>query len=61
VVSFLPDGSDLRVEAGGIRAPVGLAYYPGTNDLFVTMNQRDDLGAQTPGDWLAVVRAGQSR
>jgi glucose/arabinose dehydrogenase len=60
VVSFLPDGSDLRVEASGIRAPVGLAYYPGTSDLFVTMNQRDDLGDATPGDWLAVVRSGQS-
>ena len=59
VVSFLPDGSDLRVEASGIRAPVGLAYYPGTSDLFVTMNQRDDLGEATPGDWLAVVRRGQ--
>jgi glucose/arabinose dehydrogenase len=60
VVSFLPDGSDLRVEASGIRAPVGLAYYPGTDDLFVTMNQRDDLGDATPGDWLAVVRSGQA-
>ena len=60
VVSFLPDGSDLRVEASGIRAPIALAYYPGTSDLFVTMNQRDDLGARTPGDWLAVVRHGQA-
>jgi glucose/arabinose dehydrogenase len=60
VVSFLPDGSDLRVDASGIRAPIGLAYYPGTSDLFVTMNQRDDLGARTPGDWLAVVRRGQA-
>lgn len=60
VLSFLPDGSDLRVEAGGIRAPVGLAYYPATSDLFVTMNQRDDLGSRTPGDWLAVVRRGQA-
>jgi glucose/arabinose dehydrogenase len=60
VISFFPDGSDLRVEAGGIRAPIGLAYYPGTDDLFVTMNQRDDLGDATPGDWLAVVRSGQS-
>src|SRR5438876_5560823 len=59
VVSFLPDGSDLRVDASGIRAPIGLAYYPGTSDLFVTMNQRDDLGARTPGDWLAVVSRGQ--
>lgn len=59
VVSFRPDGSDVQVEAKGIRAPIGLAYYPGTNDLFVTMNQRDDLGDATPGDWLSVVRAGQ--
>ena len=59
VVSFKPDGTDLRVEAGGIRAPVGLTYYPGTSDLFVTMNQRDDLGDATPGDWLSVVAAGQ--
>jgi glucose/arabinose dehydrogenase len=60
VVSFLPDGSDLRVDASGIRAPIGLAYYPNTSDLFVTMNQRDDLGARTPGDWLAIVRQGQA-
>jgi glucose/arabinose dehydrogenase len=59
VVSFLPDGSDLRIEASGIRAPVGLAWYPGTSDLFVTMNQRDDLGEATPGDWLAVVGHGE--
>jgi glucose/arabinose dehydrogenase len=60
VVSFLPDGRDLKVDASGIRAPVGLAYYPGTDDLFVTMNQQDDLGSSTPGDSLAVVRAGQA-
>ncbi len=58
IVSFEPDGTDLRVDASGIRAPVGLAYYPGTSDLFVTMNQRDDLGDETPGDWLALVDAG---
>jgi glucose/arabinose dehydrogenase len=58
VVSFNPDGSDLRVVASAIRAPIGLAYYPGTSNLFVTMNQRDDLGTKTPGDWLAVVAAG---
>jgi glucose/arabinose dehydrogenase len=59
VVSFAPDGSDLQVVASGIRAPVGLAVLPGTSDLFVTMNQRDDLAASTPGDWLAVVAPGQ--
>ncbi len=60
VISFLPDGSDVQVVADGIRAAIGLTFFPGSNDLFVTMNQRDDLGAKTPGDWLAVVRAGQS-
>jgi glucose/arabinose dehydrogenase len=60
VVSFRPDGTDLKVEATGIRAPIGLAWYPGTADLFVTMNQRDDLGDATPGDWLAIVASGQN-
>jgi glucose/arabinose dehydrogenase len=61
IVSFWPDGSDLRVDADHIRAPIALAYYPNTDDLFVTMNQRDDLGDDaTPGDWLAIVERGQS-
>lgn len=59
IVGFRPDGSDLRVLARRIRAPVGLAYFPGSENLLASMNQRDDLGASTPGDWLALVRAGQ--
>lgn len=59
IVSFKPDGSDLRVFASGIRAAYGLAYLPGTSRLFASMNQRDDLGDRTPGDWLAEVERGQ--
>ncbi len=59
IVSFRPDGRDLRLYASRVRAPVGLAYFPGTSDLFATLNQRDDLGARTPGDWLAVIDEGQ--
>ena len=59
IVSFRPDGSDLRLYARGVRAPVGLAFVPGTSTLLVTMNQRDDLDAATPGDWLAEVRQDQ--
>jgi glucose/arabinose dehydrogenase len=58
IVSFRPGGSDLRVYAARIRAPVGLAFYPRTSDLFVSMNQRNDLGALTTGDALAIVRRG---
>jgi glucose/arabinose dehydrogenase len=60
IVSFKTDGGDLRIYAGGIRAPVGLAYFPGTSSLFASMNQRDDLGSSTPGDWLALVREGEN-
>ncbi len=59
IVSFRPDGSGLRLYASRIRAPFGLAYFPGTSDLFVTMNQQDNLGTATPGDWLALVGEGQ--
>jgi glucose/arabinose dehydrogenase len=59
IVSFRLDGGDLRLVARGLRAPFGLAYYPGTDDLFATLNQRDDLGARTPGDWLGLVGPGQ--
>jgi glucose/arabinose dehydrogenase len=59
IVSFRLDGSDLRLYASGIRAAYGLAYDPGTSNLLVSMNQRDDLGARTPGDWLALVREGE--
>jgi glucose/arabinose dehydrogenase len=58
IVSFRPDGSHVRLYARNIRAPFGLALAPG-GGLLVSMNQRDDLGARTPGDWLARVRAGQ--
>jgi glucose/arabinose dehydrogenase len=60
IVSFRPDGSDLQLFARGIRAPFGLAFYPGTSNLLASMNQRDDLGARTPGDWLALVKRGEN-
>jgi glucose/arabinose dehydrogenase len=60
IVSFRPDGSDFRLYARGIRAPFGLAFFPGTANLFASMNQRDDLGARTPGDWLALVEQGEN-
>jgi glucose/arabinose dehydrogenase len=57
IVSFNADGSDVRVVASGIRAAYGLVYRGGT--LYASLNQRDDLGAKTPGDWVAAIRNGQ--
>jgi glucose/arabinose dehydrogenase len=59
IVSFDPSGGGLKLYARRIRAPFGLALLPGTSELFVTMNQPDDLGARTPGDLLALVREGE--
>jgi glucose/arabinose dehydrogenase len=59
VLSFLPDGSDVRIVASHIRAPVGLTY-DASGTLYATVNQRDDLGAETPADWLAIVEDGQN-
>ena len=56
VVSFKGDGSDLRIEARGLRGPFGLAFLPGTASLLVTDNGRDDLGVSRPPDELNLVR-----
>ena len=60
VVSFRPDGSDLRVDVSHLRAPVGLAYVPHTDAVLATVDQRDDLGAATPGDLLIQLVRGQN-
>jgi glucose/arabinose dehydrogenase len=60
IVSFRPDGGGVRVYAAGIRAPFGVVYDRASGALLTSMNQRDDLGAKTPGDWLALVREGQN-
>src|SRR5262249_41186790 len=60
VVTFEPDGTRLRELATGLRAPVGLAYVPGTSTLLASGHQGDRLGEATPGDWLLRVEAGQA-
>lgn len=51
------DGS-MAEFASGIRNPVGIAFAPGTNTLYVTTNERDGLGDDLPPDYLTSVRQG---
>ena len=44
--------------AYGLRNVVGLAFYPGTNDLYVTVNERDGLGDGLVPDYFTRIRAG---
>ena len=57
VQTVAPDGS-LKPFATGTRNPVGLAFYPGTDDLFVTVNERDGYGDEMVPDYLTHVQPG---
>ncbi|HET7036403.1 MAG TPA: PQQ-dependent sugar dehydrogenase [Thermomicrobiaceae bacterium] len=46
------DGSNGRLFATGLRNAVGLAFQPGTDQLWATVNGRDNLGDNLPPDAL---------
>ena len=48
----------LSTFASGLRNPVGIAFYPGTNALWVTVNERDGLGDDLPPDYFARIVQG---
>lgn len=58
VQRFDIDGSHQTTYAAGLRNPVGIAFYPGTDDLYVTVNERDGLGDELPPDYLTRVDEG---
>jgi len=43
IVSFEPDGSDLRFFATGLRGNAFFEWMPGTNLMFAVSNERDDV------------------
>ncbi len=55
---FDPDGSGARIYASGLRNPVGMAWGPDTNALWVAVNERDMLGDNLVPDYMTSVRDG---
>lgn len=55
VQRFNADGSGQVTFAGGLRNPVGIAFYPGTDDLYVVVNERDGYGDDLVPDYLTRV------
>jgi glucose/arabinose dehydrogenase len=53
-----PDGGDLEIIATGLRNPVGLAFQPGTDLLWATVNERDNQGNEIPPDLVTIVDEG---
>jgi glucose/arabinose dehydrogenase len=47
-----------RVFASGLRNPVGLAWAPGGNALWVAVNERDELGSDLVPDYMTSVQEG---
>ena len=41
----------LSTYAGGLRNPVGIVFQPGTNQMWVTVNERDGFGDNLPPDY----------
>ena len=55
---YNPDGSGHRVFATGLRNPVGLAWYPDSNTLWTSVNERDHLGDDLVPDFVTSVSDG---
>jgi glucose/arabinose dehydrogenase len=47
-----------RVYASGLRNPVGLAWQPDSHALWVSVNERDELGDHLPPDYMTAVHEG---
>jgi glucose/arabinose dehydrogenase len=58
VLEVNPDGTGMRVYAGGLRNPVGLALEPETKVLWTVVNERDMLGDELVPDYLTSVKEG---
>jgi glucose/arabinose dehydrogenase len=58
IFEFNPDGSGRKVYAWGIRNAVGIAFRPGSDELWMSTNERDEIGEDLPPDYVSSVRPG---
>jgi glucose/arabinose dehydrogenase len=58
VREFRIDGSGGRSFATGLRNPVGLAFRPGTEELWTVVNERDGMGEELVPDYLVRLQEG---
>ena len=58
IVQYDPDGSGEEIYARGLRNAVGIAFRPGSAELWATNNGRDWLGDDLPPETVYHVQAG---
>ncbi len=59
VQRFDADGQDQITFAGGLRNPVGIAFHPDTDELYVVVNERDGYGDDLVPDYLTRIQQGE--
>ncbi len=52
------DGKNSRIFASGLRNAVGLGIEPVTGDVWVSVNERDELGDNLPPDFFTSIKDG---
>jgi glucose/arabinose dehydrogenase len=58
IFEFNPDGTGQKVFAWGIRNAVGIKIRPGTSELWMSTNERDELGEDLVPDYISRVERG---
>jgi glucose/arabinose dehydrogenase len=53
-----PDGSNVETLASGLRNVIGLRWYPGSQQLWAAVQERDGLGDDIAHDYLVGVKEG---
>ncbi|MBA2499758.1 MAG: sorbosone dehydrogenase family protein [Chitinophagaceae bacterium] len=56
ILEINPDGSGEKIYGAGLRNPVGMQFYPGTNTLWTAVNERDGLGDNLVPDYMTSVK-----
>lgn len=55
---YNPDGTGHEIVASGTRNTIGLRFYPGTDDLWAAVQERDGLGEDLVPDYFTRIREG---
>jgi glucose/arabinose dehydrogenase len=58
ITRYNPDGSGHELFASGTRNPVGLHWYPNSETLWATVQERDGLGDDLPPDYFTHIEHG---
>ena len=58
ILEYTPEGKFVGIYASGIRNPVGLAINKETSELWISVNERDNLGDNLVPDYITSVKKG---